>query len=490
LPLDFEHVTVFFGGLAPVARGLQLDWVLVRVNTIRYIVISLIVVVVAAVVVLLGYRHLNPDPDERARRAIERAEQLREQVMALAIPESWAENVVAAEKDLDDANTAYAEQSWAEAESRAGSAASRYDAMLGVGRSQLGGAGHFHSLEGRVQVQRPGKADWQTAQQRMPVYTGDFVRTGRDGAAEILFEDGSLYRIGPNSLLEIHRRTASDEPAGAVKMVVGRINVYTSDNPSTVTTDAADTRISSDSRVAVGVDEENRRTTVATFKGRALVRNLQGLEMSLGDREQVAAATDGTFSRKQTIPDPPLQVDPHNNAGFDITQQRIIRLNWRRPTTQNAVHLQVSRSHRFITEEIDVDASLAKDGARLEAIAPGTYFWRVATIGAQDLRSEWSAVRRFRIFSSEEQTLLQDTTPPMLEVNPPHQLGNLFILEGRTEVGATVAVNGEVVRLDAEGRFRKTVEVIDNGWNDLIIESEDPSGNRTERRERVFVEVY
>jgi len=473
-----------------VARGLQLDWVLVRVNTIRHVGIALLVVVIAAGLVVLGYRHLNPEPDVRARRAIERAEQLGEQVMALTVPDSWKDNVAAAENELDVANTAYAEEAWTEAESRATSAGSRYAAMLGVGRRQLGGVGHFHGLQGRVQVQRPGKAEWQTAQQRMPVFTGDFVRTGRDGSAEILFEDGSLYRIGPRSLLEIHHRAASDEAVGTVKMVVGRINVYTSDNPSTVTTDAANTEIRSDSRVAVGVDEENRRTTVATFKGRALVRNLRGLEMTLRDREQVAAAIDGTFSKKLRIPDPPLQVDPHNNAGFELTAQRVIHLNWRRPTPMSAVHLQVSRSHRFISEEIDVDASLRKDGARLEAIAAGTYFWRVATVGAENLRSEWSAIRRFRIFSSNQQSLLQDTTPPILEVKPPHQLGNMFIVEGRTEAGATVSINGEVVKLDSEGRFRKTVEVIDDGWNDLIIEAVDPSGNRTNRRERVYVEVY
>jgi hypothetical protein len=466
--------------------------VLVRVNTLRRMGLVLVLLAVAAIATVLGYRYLNPEPDERARRAIERAELLREQVLAMAIPDSWRDNVVIAERELDQANTAFAEEVWDQAQSRAESAASRFEAMLGVGRAQLGGAGHFYSLEGRVQVQRPGRADWQLAQTRMPVYNGDFVRTGRDGSAEILFEDGSLYRIGPDSLLEIqHRSSASDNPAGAVKMVVGRINVYTSDNPSTVTTDAADTEIGSDSRVAVGVDEENRRTTVATFKGRALIRNLRGLEMELTDREQVAAATDGTFSKKQRIPDPPLQVEPHNNAGFELGSQPIINLSWRRPSPRDAVHLQVSRSHRFIDEEVDVDApALARDDARLEAISPGTYFWRVATVGSEDLRSEWSTVRRFRIFSSDQQSLLQDDTPPPLEVGPPHQLGNLFIIEGRTEQGAVVTVNGELVRLDSAGRFRKTVELVDEGWNDLVIQAEDPSGNRTERRERVYVEVY
>ena len=473
------------------ARGLQLDWVLVRVNTIRRIAFAILLVVVAAVMVALGYRHLNPRGDERARRGIEQAELLREQVLAFAAPDAWKDNVAAAGRELESAKTEYANSQWKQAESHAESAISRYQTMLGVGRSQLGGAGHFYSLEGRVQVQRTGKPEWQTAEHRMPVFEGDFVRTGRDGSAEILFEDGSLYRVGPDSLLEIHRRAATSAPAGTVKMVVGRINVYTSDNPSTVTTDAADTEIDSDSRVAVGVDGADRKTTVATFKGRALVRNPRGLEVALTDREQVAAATDGTFSRKQRIPDPPLQVEPHNNAGFDLTSARTIEVSWRRAAADTAVHLQVSRSQRFSPDEIDIDApNLTKDWARLEAIDPGTYFWRVATVADNDLRSEWSAVRRFRVFSSSEPTLLQDEAPPELEVRPPQQLGNMFIIEGRTEVGATVTINGELVRLDSEGGFRKTVEVVNDGWNDLIIQAEDPSGNRTERRERVYVEVY
>ena len=53
-----------------------------------------------------------------------------------------------------------------------------------------------------------------------------------------------------------------------------------------------------------------------------------------------------------------------------------------------------------------------------------------------------------------------------------------------------VTVNGEVVRLDSEGRFRKTVELHDEGWKDLVVQAEDPSGNSTERRQRVYVEVY
>jgi hypothetical protein len=151
----------------------------------------------------------------------------------------------------------------------------------------------------------------------------------------------------------------------------------------------------------------------------------------------------------------------------------------------------VSRSKSFDGAPLDVDAPrLAKDSARLRLVAPGTYFWRIAALGDSDTLSEWSAVRRFRVFTSSSEQLLEDSTPPELVINQPQQLGRMFIFEGATESSAAVSINGEKVELDAEGRFRKTVEIFDEGWNDIVIVAVDPSGNRTERTERVFVEVY
>jgi imidazoleglycerol phosphate synthase glutamine amidotransferase subunit HisH len=40
------------------------------------------------------------------------------------------------------------------------------------------------------------------------------------------------------------------------------------------------------------------------------------------------------------------------------------------------------------------------------------------------------------------------------------------------------------------GVFRKTIEIPKAGWNDILVVATDPSGNRVERRQRVFVEVY
>ncbi len=211
----------------------------------------------------------------------------------------------------------------------------------------------------------------------------------------------------------------------------------------------------------------------------------------INEREAIVASAGGSISEKLKIPDAPFPVAPENNAGFDIGRQEIIELAWRGRPIGGAVHLQVGRSKSFDDAQLDVDAErLGKDRARLRLVSPGTYFWRVAALADSMIPSEWSAVRRFRVFSSSADHLLTDTTPPKLVVDPPQQLGHMFIFEGATEPSATLTINGETVELDADGGFRKTVEIFNDGWNDIVVVAVDPSGNRTEHRRRVFVEVY
>ena len=472
------------------ARGIEVDWVLIRINTVKRAAAILATGVVAAALVFLAYNRLNLPPEARARRAIEAAAVAHDQAAAEPLPPQWRGEFQQATKQLESARSAYADESWEDAETQAVSARARLEALAGAGDGELVGAGRFFSLEGRVQLQRAGRTEWETANQRMPVFNGDLVRTGRDGNAEILFADGSLYRIGPNSLLEIHHQQ-SENPSATVKMVVGRINVYTSGSPSTVTTDSTSTEIEEHSRVAVDVDDKDHATTIAAYQGSARVHNPRGVEVLIREREEVAATAAGEFTQKRSIPRPPNPLEPHNNAGFDLSRRPVIRLAWRGRPASGSVHLQVGRSRRFIEDELDVNApSLAKDSARLQAIAPGTYFWRIAARGESSVRSEWSPVRRFRIFSSSGERLIEDRSPPRLEIGKPQQLGHMFIIEGSTEVGANVTINDEPVEVDSEGRFRKAVEITQEGWNDLVVVAVDPSGNRTERRERVFVEVY
>ncbi len=268
------------------------------------------------------------------------------------------------------ARSEYAEQNWEDAETLADSARRRFEALAGAGDQELVGVGQFFSLEGRVQLQRAGQTEWENAHQNIPVFNGDFVRTGRDGNAEILFADGSLYRISPNSLLEIHHEMSQESP-GTVKMVVGRINVYTSGAPSTVTTDTAATEIDRDSRVAVDVAADDQKTTRRRVPGLCAgsqqPRRRGGRDRRAGSRRSDGQRRDDrkAADSRTAVPDRTAQ-----QRRIRPREKPMIELAWRGRPRNGTVHLQVSRSKSFDSTQLEVDAPrLAKDKARLRLVS-------------------------------------------------------------------------------------------------------------------------
>jgi hypothetical protein len=98
--------------------------------------------------------------------------------------------------------------------------------------------------------------------------------------------------------------------------------------------------------------------------------------------------------------------------------------------------------------------------------------------------------RLFRIDSGDRQRVIRDLEPPTLDVPKAQRLGHLFIVEGTTEVGASVSVNGRAVEVDRDGRFRRTVEFRRLGMNEIVVKAVDPAGNQTERRQKVYLEEF
>ncbi len=471
------------------ARGIEVDWFLIQVNTIRKLIAVFAIGLIAAGLVYVAKRQMNQPPEVRAKRAIERARSSHEEARAQPMPDAWIGELEQAENQLAQAQEAYTDEDWVAAIDEAESARYRFEALLGA-TDKVVGVGQFISVGGKVSVQRAGRSEWDSVETQMPVFNGDFVKSGRDGTAEIMFSDGTMYRISPDSLLEIHHKgQQSGDDSGTVTMKVGKVNVFTSGSKSTVETDSARTEITSDSQIELGVSEN--RTEITAFKGSAEVKNPKGQTVRVGPREQVATTDGEGFTAKVRIPDPPVPIEPAHNSAFELSKNPVIQLSWKVRSETSRIHLQVSRSKHFLGDRIDIDDdSLRKDSARLEAIAPGTYFWRVAGVGSEGVQSEWSAVRRFRIFSHERQALLKDHTPPELVVNPAQQLGHMFIVEGTTEGGAVVTINGETVEVRSDGHFRKAIEMRQNGRAEIVVVAVDPSGNKTERIETVNVEVY
>ncbi len=75
------------------ARGLELDWVVIRVQPLRKVLAVVIVGLVAAALVFLAYKSLNLSPEARARRAIERADAALAHAETQPLPAHWKDEL-------------------------------------------------------------------------------------------------------------------------------------------------------------------------------------------------------------------------------------------------------------------------------------------------------------------------------------------------------------------------------------------------------------
>jgi hypothetical protein len=151
--------------------------------------------------------------------------------------------------------------------------------------------------------------------------------------------------------------------------------------------------------------------------------------------------------------------------------------------------LQVSRNHLFVDNVIDAE-NRTKTRATLGLRGEGSFQWRVAAFGADGLQGPWSEPRKFRVASAVHNGggEKQDATPPELDLGDIKTYGSISMVNGRTEPGARVEVNGEQVTLGADGSFTKTVQLNKEGWNIIEVRARNAWGNETVRRHRVFVE--
>jgi len=66
-------------------------------------------------------------------------------------------------------------------------------------------------VEGIVEVLRINTTYWQKVNEEDFLYTGDIIRTGKKGKAEIVFTDGNIVELTPSSKLKIGKITGNKQ---------------------------------------------------------------------------------------------------------------------------------------------------------------------------------------------------------------------------------------------------------------------------------------
>ncbi|MFI5347183.1 MAG: LysM peptidoglycan-binding domain-containing protein [Elusimicrobiota bacterium] len=358
-------------------------------------------------------------------------------------------------------------------------------------------AAHVVFLVNQVLTRRKDRADWKNAKESMEVFRGDSLRTLEDSKARVRFLNKDILSLDQNSMAVIK---PSADPDADVELKAGSVFAG---HARVVTATARVTPRTGDTRYSASVDA-NLATKVEVFAGAAAVA-AQGREVvvpagmqtsvfpglspeppkaldmpaELEARAQEyasAAANGGGVAAQPRVPPP----TPEPEADAESLRGDIRVLKIGQPI--QGYHVSVSKDREFHTilfeKRYEADE---KFSAAATALAPGTYWWRVAPI---DLLGTEGRARDARYYS--------------LGLKPPdpenERLANMLQLsspEENAEVGDTVRVagillderlslevNGTAIKPDEEGNFSVVLKT-QFGGNAVHLTITDGKGNQT-----------
>jgi hypothetical protein len=464
------------------------DWYSVSEETLRAFVI-LLVTAVALGMGFFGYRLWESRALEReARQVIEETQGLIQRLQDQDRGGGFRGEYDAAWQSLQEARNQFSSQDFRGALDNARRSRNMLLSILeALGRPATAGQAQFISIQGDVEYRRGDSGDWQEARSRIPLQNGDYVRTSDNGSAEIMFLDGTLYTVRPNTQFIVSSaRTAEGREEQAIQMEFGWVDLSTAQGTSNVKTPNAVARVQQSSEAFVAVDPQSSQGRFGALSGGIELTAKGGLKREVKALEQVVQTGD-LLSDPVPLPGRPALVTPADNVDLDLDRVRQVPLIW--DPVPGAAHyaLQVSRSHLFVDNLIDVK-NRAAPKATLGLRGEGTFQWRVAAYDKNGVQGPWSQPWKFRVASFRAAMGEKDETPPALDLDDVKSYGSIFIVAGRSEPGAQVEINGEQVKVAADGSFTKTVQLVKEGWSFIEIRARDSWGNQTSRRHRVFVE--
>ncbi|HEV8582299.1 MAG TPA: FecR domain-containing protein [Thermoanaerobaculia bacterium] len=463
------------------------DWYSVSVETVKGASLLLLSVAIVALV-FFGYKTWERQSLQRdAAAVIDEASGLLQRLRGEKRAVSFASEFTAARLSLQEAQTRFAKQEFRGAlesgERSRNVLLSILDALALRGDA---GQARFISIEGEVEYRRGDGGEWQEARSRVQLQPGDYVRTSEGGSAEIMFLDGSLYTVRPNTQF-IVSAGSTGRAEQSIEMEYGWVNLSTSQKPSNVRTPGAVARVREESEAFVAVDKATNQGRFGAYRGSVELSSKGGLTRQIGALEEVVQTGD-LLAEAKPMPSRPEPLEPGDNQSLDLEQTRRLVLSWSPVGGATRYALQVSRNHLFVDNIIDVE-NRSRARATLGLRGEGTFQWRVAAFGPDGVKGPWSLPWRFRVTSTRTAGgERKDTTPPELDLEDVKTYGSIFMVAGRSEPGARIEVNGEQVKSGVDGAFTKPVQLTKEGWNIIEVRARDAWGNETVRRHRVFVE--
>ncbi len=372
-------------------------WYKINVDTLRGASVFLLLLLMA-VGGYFGYQVLQAQFVEReAAIVMAEAKSLVESLRGEEGIDAYREEFETAQVSLEQARSSAAGGDLAEALRDAEHSRSLLTSILNALRHRgPAGEAQFIAVQGAVDFRRGESGDWQPARSRVSLYAGDYVKSAKSSSAEVMFQDGTVVTVRPDTVILVDRSRSLLGFGGerSVALEYGWVNLSTAQGVSKVRTPSASALVRQDSQALVSYDEQAGVGRFATYQGNMEVSADGGRTEQVAELQQVTQSG-RSLSKPRPLPAIPELAAPEDGQVFDLDAEQL-ELTWRPVAGAERYALQVSRSQHFVDNIIDVD-----DRDNLKATVglrgEGSFMWRVAAYGSEGVMGPWSAPRGFRV---------------------------------------------------------------------------------------------
>jgi hypothetical protein len=350
---------------------------------------------------------------------------------------------------------------------------------------------HFVNLDGTVRIKKAASSQWIRADFNTSLEKGDFVQTGSDGVARIIFADGTNYTLKPDALIVVEEsredpvtratKVAVQVTSGAVDLATGHFE--TPGSTSQVSFADAVASLNEESRAVVRNDPDKNVHQITVDTGQAQVTR-GSTSVQLGQYEQVTFAAEQPGLVRNKVIAPPSLLTPPNMELKQVQNPKseTLEFSWSEVPEAKAYHLQISPTVMLSSFVVDKKVS-GRTSIPISGLDEGNYYWMVSAIDLKGVESQPSQANRL--------ILVQQVAgnEAYLEVTNIVQHGHVVEVQGKTEHDSTVTINNEqVFSISPDGTFRGFSPALPTGSNQVTITAQDRKGNTKTIRKPVVIE--
>jgi hypothetical protein len=331
---------------------------------------------------------------------------------------------------------------------------------------------------GSVEVQRASELNWEGASEKMRLEAGDRVRTFANSRAEISFDDGTVLKVKPDSLIvigELTENVRTKVRKSSVRLLVSSIEA---DIKQSVVKGSQfklelPTAVAEVERARLTIDiDENKDSQVKVHSGTVGIDT--GTErVELDDRKTIMISALKKLSETASLVAAPRIKSPGPLDSFVTNSDNLpVEVRWAPVQDARSYRLEIATDHYF-DQIVFAKANLQGTSFVVPELGGSVFYLRMAALDSSQGTGEFSEPLPFRV--------IVDRIPPIVDIKKFVVLksggSKEVLVNGETEPTATVKIGGRAVSVDENGFFSTVVRKFSPGQQEVEIVVKDRAGN-------------